>query len=79
MADNRNKVTKYRRPLNLNIGMLIFAAILIYVLIGVFMYFKTEHIVGYSVKKTTLDDNSHSTSNDQKHLSHFLGKGQVMS
>ena len=58
MADNRNKVTKYRRPLNLNIGMLIFAAILIYVLIGVFMYFKTEHIVGYSVKEGSLTSNS---------------------
>ncbi len=58
MADNRNKVTNYRRPLNLNIGMLIFAAILIYVLIGVFMYFKTEHIVGYSVKEGSLTSNS---------------------
>ncbi len=58
MADNRNKIGKYRRPLNLNIGMLIFAAIFVYVAIGVFMYFRTEHIVGYSVKEGSLTSNS---------------------
>ena len=54
MADNVRKITKYRRPLNLNIGMLIFAAIFVYVIICVFMYFRTDHIVGYSVKEGSL-------------------------
>lgn len=58
MSGNRNKITKYRRPLNLNIGMLIFAAIFFYVVICVFMYFRTEHIVGYSVKEGSLSSNS---------------------
>lgn len=58
MANNPNKITKYRRPLNLNIGMLIFAAIFVYVIICVVMYFKTEHIVGYSVKEGSLSSNS---------------------
>ena len=57
MADNGRKITKYRRPLNLNIGMLIFAAIFVYVIICVFMYFRTEHIVGYSVKEGSLSSN----------------------
>lgn len=39
MAERQNKVKKYRKPLNLNIGMLIFGAIFIYVIICVIMYF----------------------------------------
>lgn len=58
MANNPNKITKYRRPLNLNIGMVIFAAIFVYVVICVIMYFKTEHVVGYSVKEGSLSSNS---------------------
>lgn len=58
MTDNRNKITKYRRPLNLNIGMLIFAAIFVYVVVCVVAYFKTEHIVGYSVKEGSLSSTS---------------------
>lgn len=58
MANNSNKITKYRRPLNLNIGMLIFATIFIYVVICVIMYFRTDHVVGYSVKEGSLSSNS---------------------
>lgn len=38
--------------------MLIFAAIFIYVVVCVFMYFRTDHIVGYSVKEGSLSSNS---------------------
>ena len=58
MADNRNKITKYRRPLNLNIGMIIFATIFIYVVICVITYLRTEHIVGYNVQEGSLTSNS---------------------
>lgn len=58
MANNPNKITKYRRPLNLNIGMLIFATIFVYVVICVIMYFRTDHVVGYSVKEGSLSSNS---------------------
>ena len=58
MANNPNKITKYRRPLNLNIGMLIFATIFVYVVICVIMYFRTDHVVGYSVKEGSLTSNS---------------------
>lgn len=58
MADNRNKVTKYRRPLNLNIGMLIFATIFVYVVICVITYLRTDHIVGYNVQEGSLTSNS---------------------
>ncbi len=58
MADNRNKITKYRRPINLNIGMMVFAVILVYVVICVIMYFRTDHIVRYSVQEGSLTSNS---------------------
>ncbi|MDE7248196.1 MAG: hypothetical protein K2N43_09955 [Lachnospiraceae bacterium] len=58
MADNQNKITKYRKPINLNIGMVVFAVILVYVVICVIMYFRTEHIVRYSVQEGSLTSNS---------------------
>lgn len=58
MANNRNKVTKYRRPLNINIGMIIFAVIFVYIVICIFMYFSTEQIVGYEVKEGALSSNN---------------------
>ncbi len=58
MENNNNKISKYRRPLNLNIGMLIFAAILVYIVICVIMYFRTDHIVGYNVKEGSLTSSS---------------------
>ncbi len=87
MADNRNKVTKYRRPLNLNIGMLIFATIFVYVVICVVMYFRTEHIVGYSVQEGSLTSNSIYkgialrteqivTSSDAGYVNYFAREGE---
>lgn len=58
MADNRNKITRYRKPVNLNIGMMVFAVILVYVVICVIMYFRTDHIVRYSVQEGSLTSNS---------------------
>ncbi len=51
MADN---IRKYRRPLNLNIGMILFAVIMLYIIVCVFMYFTSKHIVGYEVKTGSL-------------------------
>ncbi len=59
MADqNPNKITKYRRPLNINIGMVIFAVIFIYIVICVFMYFTSKHIVWYEVQEGSLSTNN---------------------
>lgn len=49
-----NKIKKYRKPLNLNIGMMIFGVIFIYVVVCVIMYFQTSHIVRYEVKEGSL-------------------------
>lgn len=52
--NNREKIVKYRKPLNLNIGMIIFAVILIYIIICTFMYFTQKHIEGHQVKAGSL-------------------------
>ena len=43
---------------NWNIGMIIFAVIFVYVIICVFMYFTSKHIVGYEVKAGSLSSNN---------------------
>lgn len=54
MAQRNSKVRKYRKPLNLNIGMIIFGVIFIYVVICVILYFQTGRIVRYEVKEGSL-------------------------
>lgn len=56
-SDN-NKIVKYRKPLNLNIGMIIFAAIFVYIIICVFSYFTQKHIVPYEVTAGSLSTNN---------------------
>lgn len=58
MTKKNSKVKKYRKPLNLNIGMLIFSAVFIYVIICVVMYFQSSHIVRYEVKEGSLASNN---------------------
>lgn len=58
LAGTGNKITKYRKPLNLNIGMIIFAVIFIYVVVCVIMYLSTEHVIGYEVKEGALSSNN---------------------
>ena len=53
----QTKIKKYKKPLNINIGMIIFAVILVYVLACVILYFQTGHIVRYEVKKGSLATN----------------------
>lgn len=55
---NNNKITKYRKPLNLNIGMIIFAVIFVYIIICVFMYFTSKHVIPYEVKAGSLSTNN---------------------
>ena len=52
-----NNIRKIRKPLNINVGMLIFAAIFIYVVACVFMSFQTKNIAPYEVKEGSLAAN----------------------
>jgi len=58
LARKKKKVKKYRKPLNLNIGMLIFGAVFIYVIICVIAYFQSSHIVRYEVQEGSLATNN---------------------
>lgn len=56
--NNNNKLVHFRKPLNINIGMIIFAVIAIYVVICVILYFRSNPIVGYEVKMGSLSVNN---------------------
>lgn len=58
-ANNKNnKIKKYRKPLNLNIGMIIFSVIFLYVIVCVIIYLQTSHIVRYEVQEGSLSTNN---------------------
>ena len=50
-------IKKYRKPLNLNIGMILFIVIFIYVAVCVVMSLRTPHIAPYEVKEGSLAAN----------------------
>lgn len=57
--NNSGKITKYPRNLNnLNIGMIFFIVIAIYVVISVVTYLRKDHIIGYEVKEGSLSSNN---------------------
>ena len=60
MAGSQNhKVTKYPKNINnINIGMVFFAVIAIYIIISVITYFRRDHMVGYEVKEGSLSTNN---------------------
>ncbi|MBQ3515711.1 MAG: hypothetical protein IJA29_00660 [Lachnospiraceae bacterium] len=60
MASNvrTNKVEKFKKPINFNIGMLIFVVIAIYVVICVILYMRSNPVVGYEVKMGSLSVNN---------------------
>lgn len=59
MKDNSgNNIVKYRKPLNINIGMVIFAIMLIYIIICIFGYFTSKHVVPYKVMEGSLSSNN---------------------
>lgn len=52
------RVAQYRRPVNINIGMIIFAVILIYVVYSIFRYATARHVIGYEVRTGSISANS---------------------
>lgn len=57
-GNENNNVVKYRKPLNINIGMVIFAAIFVYIIVCIFGYFTAKHTVPYQVKEGSLTSNN---------------------
>lgn len=55
---NSSNIRKYHKPLNINIGMIIFGVMFIYIIICIIMYTRTEHLNGYEVKMGSLTVNN---------------------
>lgn len=83
----QNNIRQYRKPINLNLGMLIFSAIFVYVVIGVFLYFTREQIRPYEVqmgslavsniyKGIALRDETIVTSSDSGYINYYAREGQ---
>lgn len=49
-SKTNNKITKYRKPLNINLGLIIFGFIFVYIIVMIFFYFTSTRITGYEVK-----------------------------
>jgi len=49
-------IKKYRKPLNINLGIVIFSVIFVYIIICIIMYFNSKHIVGYEVTMGSLSE-----------------------
>ncbi len=54
----QQKVIKYKKPLNFNIGFVIFLMVIIYVVFNVFSYFTSSPIAEYEVVQGTIATNS---------------------
>lgn len=54
----KNNIRKFRNRIHINLGMVFFAVLFIYLLVVIYMYFTSDHIVGYRVQRGTLSTNS---------------------
>lgn len=52
------KITQYRRPLNINLGLIIFGIIFIYIIYCIIAYFTSSHITPYEVSIGELSVNN---------------------
>lgn len=57
MSKNK-KVVKYRKPFNINIGVIIFIIIFVYLVFNVFSYMTATHISPYEVEQGTMAENN---------------------
>lgn len=58
MAANNGNIRPYKKPINLNIGMIFFAVMMIYIIICVYMFFSQKQIYGYEVKNGSLSESN---------------------
>ncbi|MBD5551341.1 MAG: hypothetical protein HDQ96_09205 [Lachnospiraceae bacterium] len=56
--ENHSNIRQYHKPLNINIGMIIFGVMFVYIIICIIMYMQTEHLSGYEVKEGALTVNN---------------------
>lgn len=56
--DNRNKKITRIQPININLGLIIFGCLFVYIVVIVVSYFRTEHITPYEVTAGSLAINN---------------------
>jgi len=52
------KITKYRKPININLGLIIFGCLFVYIIVIIISYFRAEHITPYEVTTGSLAVNN---------------------
>lgn len=52
--NGNNNISPIKKPINVNIGLIFFLVIMIYIIICVFMFLSSKHIMGYEVKTGSL-------------------------
>lgn len=57
-SGNNGNIRAYKKPINLNIGMIFFAVILVYIIICVYLFFSQKQIYGYVVKNGSLSESN---------------------
>lgn len=83
---SNNKIVRYKKPMNINIGMIIFGVVFVYILICVIMFFRTKHIIGYEVNTGSLSvanvyqgialrDEMSVSSNNSGYVNYFAREG----
>ena len=55
MAKKNKKIVKFHRVSQINIGVIIFLIIFIYLLYNVYVYFTTERVAVYEVSQGTIE------------------------
>lgn len=84
---NSRKVARYRKPHQINIGIVIFGVIFIFVLTRVFIYFTTERVSAYEVQSGTIAvDNNYKGlilreetveyATDAGYVNHYIREGE---
>lgn len=57
-VSRNRKVVKYRKPLHINIGIIVFLIIFLYIIFNIFSYFTKKHISVYEVEQGTIVENN---------------------
>ncbi len=56
-AKTGSKVVAYRQPLNLNVGMILFGVVLVYVVYSIVRFLTAKHVVAYEVRTGSISAN----------------------
>lgn len=59
MANQRSNVRKYRKPVRINLGVILFLFIFVYIVMVSVSYFQKDHISIYEVNEKSIADDNH--------------------